>query len=139
MDITNALTRIQAIWKDVEGVRAAPNEPPETPEPFPIAITYERSGELDPANSFSDTWGEQTGVIWSELHIQRGNLPLGVRAALTYRDPFLRALLADPDLNDKVMIIDSVKWTFQPMKWGGIDTIGYRFEISVQLELAPDA
>lgn len=138
MDVTDAIARVQALWANISGVRAAPAEPPEKLDPFPIAITFERTGALDLAKMYSGSFASQTGTIWSELHIARqDNLALAVRAALPYRVPFLRALQGDSNLNSSVFVVNAVRWTFMPMEWNGLATVGYRFELDYTLELTP--
>ena len=135
MDVTSAINRIQALWLTVPGVRAAPNEPPDKLDPFPIAVTFERTGALDVSDMYSGTFSKQTGTIWSELHVLRTDLARAVRMAMTFRNALLDTLRDDPTLNNNVMLITAIRWTFGPLQWNGIDTTGYRFEIDVVLEL----
>lgn len=135
MDVTGAINKIQDIWLNISGIRAAPDTPPEGLIIFPIAITYERSGEMFPNEPHSGNFSQQNGVIWSELHLARKDLPRDVAQALTFRNAFLDGLRDDPDLTDSVMIITRVAWTSETMQWAGIDTIGYRFEVEFGLEL----
>lgn len=138
MDVTTAIARVQTLWTNISGVRAAPAEPPDQLDPFPIAITYERTGTLNLAEMYTGSFAPQTAVLWSELHIARqDNLALAVRAAMTYRVPFLRALQADPNLNSSAFVVNAVRWTFMPMEWNGLPTVGYRFELECLLELTP--
>lgn len=137
MDVTSAINRIQDLWLTIAGVRAAPDEPPEKIDPLPIAITYERSGEVDIAKPHSGSFAEQRGTIWSELHVQRADLPRAIRSTMTFREAFLRKLQADPTLNGTIMLVNPVRWTFLALEWNGVQTVGYRFEIDFQLELTP--
>lgn len=137
MDVTSAINRVQALWLTVSGVRAAPAEPPEKLDPLPMAVTFEHSGELDVAPMYAGSFAPQTGTLWSELHVSRADLPRAIRSGMSFRDEFLRALQADPNLNGTIMIISPVRWTFLPMEWNGIQTVGYRFEIDFSSELTP--
>lgn len=137
-DVTEAIGRIQDLWLSIEGIRAAPDEPPERLDPFPIAITFERTGVVDLTKNYSHAFAPESGSIWSELHIARqDNLSLAVKAAYPFRVQFLRALQGDPDLADFVMLVKQIRWTFMPMEWNGLPTIGYRFELDFDTELAP--
>lgn len=136
-DITEAVGRIQELWLEVPGVRAAPDYPPEKLDPFPIAVTFERFGELDNAQMYSGSFAPTRGTIWSDLHIQRTSLPLSIKAAMSFRDAFLRKLMGDPDLADFVMVVRTVRWTLQPLEWNGIPTTGYRFELDFVTEMQP--
>ena len=136
MDITAAIHYVQDLALSVKGVRAAPDEPPDTLGADVEVITFEASGELETDKPLD--WGPQHGVIRSELHVLRGDLPQTIQRALAFREPFLRKILNDPNLGGTVMIVNKVTWTFGPMSWGTANpaaTVGYRFDIDVDLEL----
>lgn len=136
-DVTAAVAQIQDLWLEIPGVRAAPDFPPDKADPFPIAITFERFGEMDNARMYSASFAPTTGTIWSELHIQRATLPLAVKTAMSFRDAFLRKLQGDPNLDSFLMLVTRIRWTLQPMMWNGIETTGYRFELDYSSELLP--
>ncbi len=136
-DITQAISRIQDDWLSITGIRAAPDEPIEKLDPFPIAITFERFGEMNNEMMYSGSFAPTTGTIWSELHIQRVHLPLSVREAMSYRTAFLRKIQDDENLNSFMMLVRRVRWTFMPMEWNAIPTVGYRFEFDYITEIQP--
>lgn len=135
MDITDAINYVQDLWLTISGVKAAPDVPPESINQFPIAVTYEQSGNVVISDMYSGSWGEETGVIVSELHLTRQNLPTAVGAAMAYRNAFLNKLRAAPNLNGTVMMIERLEWQFGKLEYGEIETLGYKFEIGVKLEL----
>lgn len=137
-DVTAAVAQVQALWLEIPGIRAAPDFPPDKADPFPCAITFERFGEMDNARMYSHSFAPVVGTIWSELHIQRANLPLAIKTAMSFRDAFLRKLQGDPDLGDFLMLVKTIRWTLQPMMWNGIETTGYRFELDYVNELVPN-
>ena len=135
--VTTAINFIQSQFAAIPGIRAAPNEPLDKIDPFPCVLTFEQSGTVDLEEPYSSSYGPQTAVIVSELHIQRTDLPRNIRQAMTFREAMLRVIMNNPNLGNAVIVAKRARWTLGPMNWNGIDTIGYKFEIDLQLELSP--
>ncbi len=134
MNVNNAIAEIQTKALAISGIRMAPDAPPEQLNVFPFWVTYERLGRL-PVNELPREWANQTVTLFSELHVSRTLLTRAITSALGYRDLFLKKLLQDPNLGGDVMIVDEVRWTFGRLEWGGVETIGYRFELDLSVEL----
>ena len=137
MDVTSAVEYIQDLALTITGIRTAPDEPPGSIAQWPALITYERNGSVRLDAMHSGTWGAQHGTIVSELHVPRKDLPRDVRTVMSYRESFLRKLQNDPGLGTTAMIVREVRWLIGPMNWGEMETVGYRFEIEIDLELSP--
>lgn len=134
MDVNSAIAEIQTKALSLTGIRMAPPTPPEQLNVFPFWVTYERLGRL-PVNDLPRDWATQSCTLYSELHVARTLLDRAITSAMGYRDLFLKKLLQDPNLGGDVMIVDEVRWTFGRLEWGGLETIGYRFEIDLVVEL----
>ena len=134
MDITAAIEYVVGLWRQIPGVRLAPDEPTDTAPAFPYCITYEANGEVEMDNNYA--WGPQLGLIRSELHVERVTLAKAIAQALPYRNQFLRKIFNDPNLGGTVMIVQTVRWRFEPSNYNGVDTIRYQFDLNVILELS---
>ena len=132
MTIEAAIADLQASLLSLSGMKAAPAAPTEGTGAFPFAVSYERVGTL---NIRSASFGDDLATIFCEIHVARQSLPQDIALAMTFRDAFLRAILADPTLGGTVSAVNQVRRTFGAMEWGGMQTIGYRFEIDVKVRL----
>ncbi len=131
--IANLQTKVLALTgMDIAGrtvkMQAAPEQPTEAANQFPFAVAYEREAETVFAAS---EYAQDAGLIYCEIHVARVMLGAAIVLAMSFRDPFLKLLIADPTLGRNVSPITRVKRTFGALTWGKVDTIGYRFEIAV--------
>jgi hypothetical protein len=132
MSIETAITKLQS-YATSAGAKEAPSQPPEQPGVFPFSICYER--EADTVQD-SSAFGDDLVTIWLEYHVSRTLLKEAILAAATFRSAFLIKLRDNPTLEGTVSTINGpVHRTFGTMKWGGLDTIGYRFEIPVKVHV----
>ena len=130
MSIETAITALQG-YALACGAKGAPDRPPESGNQFPFAICYERSGHLAKWITIHNAVNQAT--IHLEYHVARILLPQAVTAAMTFRDAFLDCLIPDYSLGGAVGDILEVRYTFGGMKYADIDTIGYQFEIDVEV------
>lgn len=113
------------------GIRGAPANPPDQINAFPFIVTYARSGVIE-AGPVALRRGLHNIVI--ELHVARRDLARDVAAAMEYADTVPNALLATLSysgdrFNNTVSTFERITYTFGPMQWGGIDTIGFRWTL----------
>ena len=132
--IRDAVAQIQENVDAVSGMRAAPTDPPESIRYFPFAVSYLEGGtwEVGPA-------GIKTGLhtIVCEVHVARKNdLAREVKKAMDYSDNIPNDLLDDITLGGTVETIVEMRYDFGPMGWGGVDTVGFRFYITVKMQSA---
>ncbi len=127
MALQDAIAAVQVLVKTISGIREAPAYPPEQLELFPYAVAYSGGGvwEFGPA-------GDKKGLhnIVVELHIQRKALARDVSAAMAYSDSIPNILMKNPTLSGTVNTFQSISYTFGPLGYGGIETIGFKFTIS---------
>jgi F0F1-type ATP synthase membrane subunit c/vacuolar-type H+-ATPase subunit K len=132
MTIELAIANIQTKMLALSGMKAAPNVPPEGTAVFPFAVCYERSGEMI---LHSAGFAQDLAVIWAEIHVGRGLLGPAITQAMAFRDPFQVALMNDPTLGGTVSNFTTVRRTFGLLSWGGVETIGYRWEIGLKMQI----
>lgn len=137
MDITSAIADIQAKWLSISGIRAAPDFPTAATNVYPCAMTYDYQGELQVDEMNADIWGQQTGLIVSNLLVSDTDMPRDIETITSYREAFLRKVLNDPTLSSTVKIVKRIRWTSGELTWGGVKHFSYRYEIEVELELSP--
>lgn len=134
MTIEAAIIDLQTKLLGIAGLKSAPTSPPEATMSFPFAVSYERSGRLVTHSAY---FGDELVTIYCEIHVTRTILPAAISLAMTFRDPFIKAVIADPTLGDNVSTINEIRWTFGALKWDTVDTIGYRFEIDCKIQVSP--
>lgn len=133
VNIADVIANLQSKWLALPEVQAAPAQAPESLTVFPFAVTYERSGVLQLR---SHGWAQiLPNVLFSELHIGRALLPQAIALAQSLRDPFLKAIMADPQLGNFVDTTQNISWDFGRLEWGQAQTIGYRFTIPMKTSL----
>lgn len=114
----------------ISGIRAAPDNPPEAVNALPFAVSYPSVGRLE---TQSAGWGKLFITIFTELHFSRQLLNKGVEQALPYAESFSAKLMADPGLSSSVEEVAGIKVSFGKLEWGGLETIGWRFEVECKL------
>ncbi len=124
MTLQSAINAIQGVVSGVNGIRAAPDYPPDKMEVFPFAIAYARTGVFNAAPVGAGK-GLHTVVI--EVHVARKDLARDVQAAMVFSDAIPLALLADTTLGGTVSTFARVRYEFGPMAYGGMATIGWKF------------
>ena len=133
-ELANAVAAVQDIVGAISGIRGAPDTPPDQINMFPFSIAYPTSGDWRRTRI-----GTREGVqsIAVELHFSRTGLARDVAEALPYGDSVVEALLANLSLSGAIFDLNNISWTFGPMKWGGIDTIGWRFILKAAMQADP--
>lgn len=139
MTLETVISEIAEDLQDIEGLRGAPSEPPEQINVFPFVVIYVRGGVWQIGAP-----GVIRGLhdIVVELHVARRDLPRDVRAAMSYAESvpqiLLGALSAKGDrFNGSISTFGRLSYTFGPMQWGGVDTVGFRWVLeNVKTETA---
>ncbi len=136
MSLSGAIARLQYHAGSLSGIKEAPAAPPESANEFPFAVAYPARGNwFNPAG-----WAKGLHTIFVEIHCARGILPTAVTQALAYVESFPNAVMNDPTLNSTVDTIilseedGGIPYTFGRLEWGGVQTIGMRFEVTVKIQ-----
>lgn len=133
-ELANAVAAVQDVVGAITGIRGAPDTPPDQINVFPFSVAYPTNGSWRRTRP-----GTREGVqkIAVEIHFSRTGLARDVAEALPFGDTVAEALLGNLTLAGTVFDLNSIDWTFGPMKWGGIDTLGWRFLLAVHMEADP--
>lgn len=121
----------------LNGIRSAPDEPPESMDIFPFLIGYVSTSEWIPSSD-GLAYGMHTLVL--ELHQLRDPLPQAIRSILPYGEQvaaiFMRsenAKLPDAQGIDTVDEGIELSATFGPLGYDVVDTIGWTFELKIKI------
>jgi hypothetical protein len=125
MALRDALARLQFHAGTLPGVKEAPVDPPESANQFPFAVSFVTAGSW---HVESQDFSHALITFATEIHVARTNLPRDIQIALPLFEGFLRALLKDQTLNGNVDTIGTVTFAFGRLEYGGIETIGWRFD-----------
>lgn len=129
MTISAAILDLQTKLASL-GMKIPPSGPPESANVFPFGVSYISNGRLEIESA---SWGRNFHTIFSEIHTSRQLLPQAISKAMSYIEPFFMLLAADPTLGDTISNIVDVRYKFGKLEWGGVETIGERFEIDVKI------
>lgn len=126
LTVNGAIQQVITTVKAIEGIKYAPEYPPEDIGPyFPFVTAYTTGGEW---NTITAGFDQALFDIVLELHVAReGDLPHEVEKAMAYSDSVPEALLADQSLSDTVSHFERITYTFGVMNYGTTKTLGFRF------------
>ena len=124
MALQDAINHIQDLTGAVDGIRAAPDYPPEQSNVYPFCVAYMGTGEIG-FDAGVGTAGIHSIVV--ELHVARKDLARDIAKAAPYVDSIPAALLADPTLGGTVELFENITYEFTPMQWDTVETVGFRF------------
>lgn len=133
MSVETAINYLAGVVGALPGMKQAPTAPIESPGGvFPFAVTYEYTGTFQ---AESGGFGHDLVTLFVDIHVQRFMLPESIALAMSFREPFLKALIADPTLGGSVSTFNEVRHTFGEMMYNNTKTIGYRFEIDIKVSV----
>ena len=126
MALTDVLGGLQTLVAAVSGIKAAPTYMRDQLAPMPFCVAYPKSGtyEMGALGAY-----QVLHSIVLELHIPFVSLEASEKAALQYADTVPQAILADPTFGGTIDTFGGISYTFGMMRWGGFDTIGFRWTI----------
>lgn len=130
MAIQTIVDEIQNVIKGLEGMRHTPDDPPEQPSGYPFGVTQVGTGRFD-SGSLGKILTDESHRVTAFILVNRQDLPRSVQESTPYADLFRAGLQTDPTLNGSVLIVQSVDYSYGPISWGGVDLVGYRFDIEV--------
>lgn len=131
MGLTTAIDNLTALVGSLTGIRQAPANAPEQATAFPFAVVYPATGNAQ-GGPMGGIFRDATHNIIAEIHTARKYLPKDIVAIQGFYDLFIDALKADPTLTGAVKLITALDYQFGALGWGGVDTIGWRFTITVR-------
>lgn len=131
-ELAPVIAYIQEKARAMTGIRDAPAEIPDSANVFPFVVTYPRVGRMELASA---GWANYFHTIYTEIHVSQALLSSGIAQALPYAELFAKIFLNDPQLLQLASEAGELRYTFGRLEWGGVPTIGFRFEIDVKLHL----
>lgn len=131
--IKGAITALQNIIREVEGINDASQEPPENLGVYPYAVAY-------PGGGFMQI-GAPAGVVKSvhdiilEVHTGRVDLAYDYEQVTPIFERVAAAILTDPTFNNNGTIADNITFIWGELGWvGSGQTIGWRWTIPFKIQ-----
>lgn len=135
MSLTGAVAYLQTLALEITGIKDAPATPPESANVFPFVVAYPERGDF-----IGDSYGYETGrhTIITEIHYPRAILGTAVSAATAMIETYADKIIQHTTLNGTVETLmigrdTTLPYEFGRLEWGGIETIGIRFHITVKI------
>jgi hypothetical protein len=129
------MATLQAVVKAIQsevgalsGIRAAPEYMPEAPNVFPFAQAFVESG------SYIQRQGTMVGThsVVVAVHVARKDLPRDIEKAMEYAKSVPNAIIdamRKSNLGSTVSHFGNITYTFGPLQWGDVGTLGFRFVV----------
>ena len=129
MALKDAIGDIVDELQTIPGIRRVPDEPPEDNDQFPFAVVYPLTGlyTQGPAQLMKGLHS-----VNIELHVARKDLPRDYAKVMDLIDTIpweLMKLLNDGGYTN-LATIGQIEYTFGPLSWAGVDTLGVTYTIT---------
>lgn len=128
--LRDTLVQLMTVIEAVQGIRKAPVDPPETMAVFPFAVGYVETGvwKIGPPEIM-------TGLhnVALEVHVSREqDLAHAVKDVMRFSDSVPNAILLafKNGTLTTLQTFGDITYTFGPLGWGGIATVGFKFVIT---------
>lgn len=128
--IIAAVAEIQRVVGLLEGMRAAPDAPPEQINVYPFALSYIGQCEVSKSSAHHTI---RIFTIVTEIHVARKDLPRDIAKLNAYPTSVPDALWADPTLGETVDTLLSCQGAITPMEYGGVQTLAWVFQTRVKI------
>ena len=131
MTIKAACLQVQTYMRSLSGIRTAPAYPPDSASAFPFCVTFPETGiiEIGPPEVLTALHN-----ITIEIHVGRKDLPKDIEAVIGFAETIpnllVKKLKDDSYWNNTITTFTNITYTFGPLEWGGIGTIGFRFSVN---------
>jgi len=129
MALKDAINEIIDELQTIPGLRRVPDAPPENNEQFPFAVVYPLTGTyaLEMTSFFKGLHS-----INIELHVARKDLPRDYAQVMDLIDtiPLELAKKHAAGEFDNLATFGIIEYTFGPLSWAGIQTLGVTYTIN---------
>lgn len=117
----------------INGVKSAPTYAPDQigSSNFPFVVTYPGTGTVDintPNGNTPELIHLHSVIV--ELHVARSPLTQAISNSIGFAETIPNAIYADVTLGGNADTVGAIEYTFGGMKYGDLDTVGYRFTIT---------
>lgn len=127
--IKDGLQEVVDELKNLRDIRRIPDEPPENNDVFPFAVVYPISGIFQKIGA-----GFMTNLhnINIELHVARKDLPRDYAQVVDLLDriPNQLEIGLESGRFSSVTTWENITYTFGPLSWAGVDTLGVTFTMN---------
>ena len=128
-DVKDILQEIVDELKNLRDLRRVPDAPPESNDQFPFVVVYPAAGEFKKESS-----GFFTGLhdINIEFHIKRKDLPRDYGDVMDLFQAIPKQLMSGQE-NGRFtggFTWQTISYTFGPMEWAGVETIGVTYTMA---------
>jgi hypothetical protein len=123
MSLLALVQAVQDAILTVNGIRNAPDYPPDQVNVFPYVITYIDGGKWNRSNG---SRYDVKAKIAVELHIGRTDLPRNVATAMGFVESIPKAVLGYATISNGY-VFEDCEFSFGPLGWGDTDTIGFKW------------
>ena len=126
MTLQAVITAAQALVATIPGILQAPAYAPEQISEFPFSVAYAGDGSWE-----FGAGGGMKGLlsVVIEIHVARLDLPTDLSLVMGFADLVPAKLLATPTISGTCSTFEKIDYSFSPMGYGAVETIGFRFVI----------
>lgn len=128
--ITAAVARIQTIMSGVEDMRAAPTQPPDSPNVFPFAASWIGAVETTQPSA---TLRIRLFTVVTEIHVARKDMARDVAKINPFATSVPDSIWADTTLDGAVDTILTCNGALAPSSWAGVETLAWQFLTRVKI------
>ncbi|MHC4334128.1 MAG: hypothetical protein ACYSUV_10315 [Planctomycetota bacterium] len=137
MGLKEAVAEIVDELQTISGIRRVPDAPPENNDQFPFAVVYPLTGTFQQEMT---QFMKGLHNINIELHVARKDLPRDYALVMNLFDTIPYEIFKkqkDGDFSNLSTIGGPIEYTFGPLSWAGVETLGVTYTISgVKVETA---
>jgi hypothetical protein len=129
MALKDAVNDIIEALQELDDIRRVPDEPPENNDQFPFAVVYPLTGTYEQEMT---QFMKGLHSVNIELHVARKDLPRDYRQVMKLIDQIPNKLMkkhSDGELTN-LSTFGVVEYTFGPLSWAGVDTLGVTYSIT---------
>ena len=130
----SVIQRLAVHARAVSGMRSAPDNPPDSINMYPFAITYFMRGRWRGNDA---TWKTALNTFAIDIHLAKlPDIGRVLETCAEMPETLAQAIVSDETLNDTASCVNEVRGEFRVMNYAGIDTAGYHIEIDMTMESA---
>lgn len=136
IEVCNELVRVV---RKVEGLEKV-DGPRNSFNNYPFAVVFPGSGSWTKATHTSrngpPTYGGEQSIL-IDCHVQRAQLDSALARIEHLPDAIPAAIMLDmleTKLGGTTQEVQEIKWLLTTLGWGSVETLGYRFTVTVKLQ-----
>lgn len=129
MALKDAVAEIVDELQTISGIRRVPDAPPENNDQFPFAVVYPLTGTYEQQMTRLMKGLHSINI---ELHVARKDLPRDFSLVMELIDTIPTELMALHAAGgfSYLATFGIIEYTFGPLSWAGVDTLGVTYTIN---------